>query len=353
MTSNRSVVGFERGKAVGNGAIILVGASSESRDDEDPLGIGSVACIEVAGRSALERMVERFEAVGITAISILVTARNRAWLCPFRATHAGVTVQVVSDLNFGMRSEIANHNRHELEHSFVSWASAYVETDLLDLLCFHAESKQVLTHTYSDQGPLPLWVVDCAKASHAPFENCLEDAAQALSSRYFVREYSICLNGPQDLRKFASDILSRRCQTDPCGEQVRPGVWIDEGAEVHRRSRIVAPAYIGCQSTIKADALITRLSDIERNCLIESGTVIEDSSVLENTSVGICLDVCHSVASGNRLLNLERGVVVEISDSHVMKSSVAARAPLAIESTRGIIDLRTSPMPAAWQLENI
>jgi NDP-sugar pyrophosphorylase family protein len=344
---------MERGKAVENGAIILVGSSSESRDCEDSLGIGSLECIEVAGRSSLERMLERFEAIGIETISVLVTAKNWSSLRPFRSAHPHATIQVVSDLEAAVRGQLASYKQRGLRHTFVSWASVYVETDLLDLLCFHAESKQALTPTYNNEGALSLWVADCAKVGAALSENSLEDAGEASSSRYFVREYAISLKLPAHIRRLASDILSRRCQTDPSGQQVRPGVWMDEGAEVHRRSRIVAPAYIGCESRIKADALITRLSDIERNCLIDSGTVIEDSSVLENTSVGICLDVCHSVASGNRLLNLERDVVVEISDSHVMKPSVATRTTVAIESVQGITDLPTSPMPAAWQLENI
>ena len=330
-----------------NGAIILVGASSETGDDDGSLGIGCVECVELVGRSSLERMVERFEAIGVEAISIVVTSDDCPSLQPFRANHPTVTVQVASDLNSALRGKLATYSQHGIRDSFVSWASAYVETDLLDLLCFHQESKQAVTPTLNDQGSLPLWVVDCARVSRSSFSNCLESSEQA-SSRYFVREYVSCLTGPRDLRKFASDILSRRCLTHPSGQQVRPGVWMDENAEVHRRARIVAPAYIGCESRIQADALITRLSDVERNCLIESGTVIENSSILDNTSIGICLDVCHSVASGNRLLNLERDVVVEILDSRVMKSSAGSRKSFAIESEtmHPIVDLPTSnPVP--------
>ena len=107
--------------------------------------------------------------------------------------------------------------------------------------------------------------------------------------------------------------------------EVRPGVWLDEGSEIHRRARVVAPAYIGCASKVRADALITRLSDIERDCCIDCGTVVEDTSVLANTTIGICLDLCHAVVSGNILLNLEREVLIEISDSRVLRSTNAGR----------------------------
>jgi hypothetical protein len=332
---------------VENGAIIVIGATSESRDDEGSLGIGRVECVEVVGRSSLERMVERFGAIGIETISILVNSKDCPSLQPFRGNHANVSVQITNNVQSALKGRLATYSEQGIRNSFVSWGSAYVETDLLDLLCFHQESKQVVTPTLSSEGPLPLWVVDCFAASQSPLANCLQHSEQA-SSRYFVREYASCLEGPRDLRRFAADILTRRCQTHPSGQQVRPGVWIDQGADVHRRARIVAPAYIGCDSRIKADALITRLSNVERDCLIESGTVIEDSSILDNTSVGICLDVCHSVASGNRLLNLERDVVVEILDSRVMRSSIDSRNSLSMESEdlQPMLDLPVSaPVP--------
>jgi NDP-sugar pyrophosphorylase family protein len=94
---------------------------------------------------------------------------------------------------------------------------------------------------------------------------------------------------------------------------------MDEGAEVHKRSRVVAPAYIGRASKVMEDTLITRFTNIEKGCCVDYGTVIENSSVLENTHIGICLDVCHAVANGNRLLSLGRDVVVEISDPSVMR----------------------------------
>jgi NDP-sugar pyrophosphorylase family protein len=94
---------------------------------------------------------------------------------------------------------------------------------------------------------------------------------------------------------------------------------MDDGAEVHRRARIVAPAYVGRASKVMEDTLITRFSSIEKGCCIDYGTVIENSSILENTQVGICLDVCHAVANGNKLLSLGHDVVVEISDPSVLR----------------------------------
>jgi NDP-sugar pyrophosphorylase family protein len=298
-------------------AIVVIDAWRDAPGISDSFLPGPLECVELAGRSLLERWLERFAAVEVEATTILVSAANQYRLPAMRANHGVVTIEVVRDLDISLKATIASYAHDGIQHAFISWASDYVETDLLDLLCFHRESKQGVTPTYNGDGPLSLWAVDCEKARQSSVGKLL-DARHTAKSRYFVREYVNRVTLPERLRTLGADILSRRCETAPAGMQVRPGVWLDAGAKVHRRTRIVAPAYIGCGSCIEADALITRLSTVDRNCRVQSGTVIEDSSILENTSVGICLDVCHSVASGNKLLNLKRGVVVEISDPRIL-----------------------------------
>ena len=41
----------------------------------------------------------------------------------------------------------------------------------------------------------------------------------------------------------------------PSGVEVRAGIWIEDGADVHRRARIVAPAYIGSGSKVREDII--------------------------------------------------------------------------------------------------
>ena len=85
------------------------------------------------------------------------------------------------------------------------------------------------------------------------------------------------------------------------------------------------PAYIGRASKILEDTLITRCSNIERDCYVDYGTVIEDSSILPNTHIGIWLDVCHAVVNGNKLLSLGRNVTLEISDRSIMRAASSVR----------------------------
>jgi NDP-sugar pyrophosphorylase family protein len=354
---------------VGLGAVVTIGARNQefSRDrtglaelpgiGQEPFLDVPLECVEVAGRSLLERMIERFVATGLERVSVLLEAKAFTRLPKFRTDYANVTVKVVRDLYPAVTQELADYSQNGIGHSFISSANAYAETDLLDLLCFHREARQAATRAFDKEGPLDLWVVDCAKAQRGDVESFLDDAGRDGASKYFIRDYVNRLAHLRDLRRFAADILRRSCETGPSGKQVRPGVWMDEGAEVHRRARIVAPAFIGCASKVKADALITRLSNIERDCCVDSGTVVEDSSILANTTVGICLDLCHAVTSGNKLWNLEREVTVQIVDPSVMRFSFATRKAAALSSEQiaapeATIALPKPQMPETWQFNS-
>jgi NDP-sugar pyrophosphorylase family protein len=361
---------------VGLGAVLVISANKSANDGAtseefppdgwmEPSGTGPgpslrspLECVEIVGRSLLERLIERFVAIDVECISVLVAATPSLRVPPFRASYGNVTIQVVRDLHSAIADNLADYSRQGIAHSFVNWANAYAETDLLDLFCFHREARQAVTRAFDEDGLLNLWVVDCIKAQNGDLERLLEDASQNEAPKYFIREYVNRLIHPRDLRRLAADILRRTCETGPSGKQLRPGIWIDDDAQVHRRARLVAPAYVGCRSKVRADALITRCSDIERECCIDSGTVIEDSSILANTSIGICLDLCHAVASGNKLWNLDRDVAIEIVDPDLMRFTTAVREPIAtssqrIEAVEETTEIRpTHEMPVAWQLGN-
>ena len=314
----------------------------------EPLG-----CVEIVGRSMTERMIERFLGAGIDTVSVLADAAMAYHPPPFRAFFKNVTVQVVSDLRSALAHKLSEYYDNGIEHSFVSSSDVYAETDLLDLYYFHREARQPVTRAFDRDGPLALWVADCAKAQQPDFEDLMHEPRRGTGS-YFIRSYVNRLAHPRDLRRFAADTLRGRCESAPSGREVRPGIWIDSGAEVHRRARIVAPAYIGCGTKIREATLITRLSGIERNCSVDCGTVVEDSSILANTHVGIWLDVCHAVVKGNKLLSLGRDVVIEISDPSVMRSSNSVRRATAGVRSRKEEQVSAADLPKAhptpgWQ----
>jgi carbonic anhydrase/acetyltransferase-like protein (isoleucine patch superfamily) len=309
--------------ASGEEQIYQPGLSREFDLLSEPLGH-----FEVLGRSTLERIIERFVRAELEVVAVLRRTGGEISNVPTPSFTAFENVEycLVNDDGSGIQQKLRDFSRAGIDHAFVLFGNLYAETDLLDVYYFHREARQVATRTVNREGLLDLWVLDCAKAQDLDLKDVLK-LQDPRENSYFIREYVKQVTHPRDLRHFASDLLQGRCSARPAGREVKRGIWLDDGAEVHRRARIVAPAYVGRESKVMEDALITRCSNVERQSCIDYGSVIEDSSILQNTEIGICLDVCHAVANGNRLLNLDRNVVIEISDANVMRSNRPAQKP--------------------------
>jgi len=185
-------------------------------------------CVEVVGRSLLERMIERFVAIGLERVSILVEAKAFQRNLSFELPTHNVTVKWLgistprSPRNW--RDSFAGRNRAPS----ISSANAYAETDLLDLFCFHREARQAATRAFDKEGPLNLWCGLRQRPSGGDVESFLNDAGRDGAPKYFIRDYVNRLTHLRDLRRFAADILRRSCETGPSGKQVRPGVgWMN------------------------------------------------------------------------------------------------------------------------------
>lgn len=340
------------------GAIIVIanpgGKFARKNAGDDVLRGESLACIDVAGRSLAERIIERYLSAGIGVASVLIQEPACGDLSSFYVTSSKVTTSVVSDLNSAIASRLQDYSDRGLEHSLIQWTDVYAETDLLDFFYFHRASKLPITWAFDANGSLPMCVIDCANPTAIDFGTASEQPTNNAAS-YLIHGYVKRFTHPRNLREFAADMLQGRCETRPSGQEGKPGIWIDAGADLHRGARVVAPAYIGRGSKIMDDTLITRLSSVEKNCCIDCGTVIENSSVLSNTQVGIWLDVCHAVVSGNRLLSLSRDITIEVSDPHLIRSTAAtsrsrSEASSRVEDYRRSPDLHTPPpLPEGWQ----
>lgn len=345
---------------MGLGAIVVVGGALEALSSTAPqpgtqesVLTEPPECVEIMGRSMVDRTVERFVRAGVEVVTVLVPAGIPLVTPAISAGVADVKVQVSSDIPSAITQKFAEYASNGIDHTFLVAGSLYTETDLLDLFYFHREARQPATRACERQMPLDLWVVDCAKAQNVTLESLF---AQCSAVSYFIREYVNCVAHARDMRRLVSDVLRGRCAMRPSGVEVKPGIWIEDGADVHRRARIVSPAYIGTGSKVREDTLITRCSSIERDCFVDYGTVIEDSSILANTHIGIWLDVAHSVADGNKLFNLERNVILEISDPSVMRANGAVaqerKMLRAVQKPRAKafeLKEKTTPTQKVWQ----
>ncbi len=102
------------------------------------------------------------------------------------------------------------------------------------------------------------------------------------------------------------------------------------------RARVLAPAFIGAHSKIRASALVTRDSVIEHHAEVDCGTVVENSTILPFTYVGAGLDVMHSVVGFRRMSHLLRNVEVEIHDGKLVGMSPVSTVSRLAGSTAAL-----------------
>jgi hypothetical protein len=138
------------------------------------------------------------------------------------------------------------------------------------------------------------------------------------SEPFPVKGYVNRLQSASDLRRLAVDGLLARNAVIPRGKEVKPGIWLGPSARVHRKARVVAPAYIGAGSKIRASALITRGTVVEQHAVVDCGTVVENTTVLPFTCLGVGLDAMHCVVGFRRVAHIARNVVVEVHDEKLV-----------------------------------
>ncbi|MGA2353729.1 MAG: hypothetical protein ABSG02_04485 [Terriglobales bacterium] len=320
------VVEPDSGKAFAN----IGGPDATQRVERaDFLASGPLTCVEILGRSVVERTIERFVKADVEAIVVHVQADAVGLLPSFRSSFDNVDIRVSDDVWTGVGQALQEFSGKGIDYAFVCRVNAYMEADLIDLFQFHRQTRQTVTRASDGEGFLDLWISACNEPAQAMFSDpetaprTGKDGGWPMT--YFVKEYVNRLAHPRDLRRLVGDAFRRRCEVVPVGREIRPGVWVDDGVQIDKRARIVAPAYLGCKSIIREDTLITRFSNIESFSYVDYGTVIEDSSILTNTYVGIWLDMCHAVVQGNQLLNLAHNVSLEIADPSLIRANLAVK----------------------------
>jgi hypothetical protein len=192
----------------------------------------------------------------------------------------------------------------------------YVELDYEEMIQHHLRHHCPVTMAVdADGASLDIFLVNASRRNDATslFRSKLQKLRTHCQS-FRVSCYSNRLKTAADLRYLALDGLLHKNSISPEGIETKPGVWVAKSARIHPKARIVAPAYIGVYSKIRAAALITRGTAVEHHAEIDCGTVVENSTVLPYTYIGAGLDVMHSVVGFHRLSHLIRKVEVEISD---------------------------------------
>jgi len=307
------------------------------------------SCIEVLGSSVLERVVRNLRSAGVAAINVIADSRFASHLpsvslAPVRLTGMAEGIEEVAE------SVFKEYVAQGLELVVVIKLGPYAEFDLADLIRFHRERNHGVTRVTDNQRQLPIWLIG-AQAVRWTHRTTMAELVESRNASdlepYVLRGYVNHLEGAQDLRRLAVDAFLSRCEVKPGGREIRPGVWIEDGVEAHRTVRIVAPAYVGAGTAVQADTLITRFSNVERDCILDAGAVVEDTSVLKNTYVGRGLDVSHAVVDGKVLVHLRHNLAVIVEDPRFLRRTLAAEA-VSSSATAGKSSYAEQLLAAAW-----
>jgi len=321
----------EKGLIVSAAAILLVGVSLPGHTlagwqiakTRTPVTFGGVPLVslDVLGSSVVQRTLDRFSQAEITSFSILADG-NLPNAGGFLETRPGWSTQIDSlqnELEVWPTIQRAASRLFAIhEQIFLVWLGSYAEFNPSEILQFSRDHDHAPVRVHDRLGPVGVWVLNARSMT--------QDTSPAAPVKTFLLDgYVNRLSQVEHIRRFASDMLLARCTAKPRGVETRPGVWMDDGAQLHRQARVVPPSYIGKNAKIGADVLITRTTNVERDCTVDYGTVIEDSSILANTYIGMGLDIAHSVVQGKALFHLPERLIVEIDDAILIGTNRPAR----------------------------
>lgn len=296
---------------------IVVGESGESKDAfaasaAPPMLTNqrAFARVELLGRSVLDRSVDSLRAAGLPSVSVIT--RDGRPNEPDGNTLSLSAFDPWPEVN----QETASLREQGLEALLIAVAGPYVEFHPGDMFQFQREQGVPVVRACDDSGELPIWVIALEQLPDGvEVKNYLEASNPAV---FPVEGYVNRLENAAEVRRLICDGLTGQCRLRPAAFEVKPGIWIAQGAEVERSARIVAPAFLGSGVTVADQCLITRGTNLETNSQVDYGTVVEDSSVLSNTYVGIGLDLSHSIVDGSELMNTRHGIKFNVSDPAIL-----------------------------------
>ena len=343
-------------------AVVLVAGAPQNGNGESNVAFAPFALADVVGRPAVHHFVRDLQRQNVSEITVVSESAVPPLASSSRQETREVKWIVAEGHQLWRAAEDAYNDlaQNGAEEILVVRLGAYVELDLDSLLQAHLDNRTHATRAIDDNGSeMDVFVVTGSRRNEAAylFRHRLAETRSRCGAWKF-RGYRNPLETAQHLRCLAVDALLGVNHIAPKGEQVRPGVWVGRGAQIHPRARVLAPAYIGENAKIRCNAVVTRCSVVEHHAEIDFGTVVEDASVLPYTYVGPGLDIMLSVIGCCRVASLDRGVEVEIADPRLLRgispsagrrvlaSAAAIAAFLPMQFFRGLFRSTRSHQPS-------
>lgn len=314
----------------------------------------SGGCVEILGRSVLELTVNRLREADIRAIAVIAEAGS----VPFWPPRDLEMIAVERSLDCWPRAihKLKEYAWQGVEDVIVMELGPYVECDFAETLRVHHFRQTAATQLQHNQQPLDVWIASARALSASLLDSSALFGIEKIlgtPAPFVVKGYVNRLADARDLRQLVVDAFLGHCAIRPRGREVRPGIWMDDGARPHRSARILAPAYVGHAVKLEPASVVARFSNIERNSRVGAGTVVETASVLPHTALGKGLDVSQAVVHGNRFADLARSLVLTVDDPNLIRDTVPRpwRAPKPQREVSEPLDTRNQPFELEGSLQ--
>jgi hypothetical protein len=309
-------------------AILLTGPASDENARE-LLGGLPIALLDVLGCPVLQRVAGRLHNSRFAEVMAVVDAGHTGapGLPP---TPRGVPCLVTSGQAFweAVQRVFSRYAQSGADLVLIVRLGAYAEVEYDKLIQAHLDGNAHITAVINERNePLGTFLVNASRRNDVTFllHHRLKESRTA-PSPYRFRGYCNPLSTAADIRRLAVDAFFGTVRIAPEGSEIRPGVWVANGARLRNGARIVAPAFIGRGSQVHPFAVVTRCTALERHTIINEGTVLEDATVLPETRVGAGLDVAHAVVGSGHIYDLRRGIEVSIADPRLVGPARSASA---------------------------
>jgi NDP-sugar pyrophosphorylase family protein len=305
-------------------AIVIIGGADDTQ--EQFAGV-PIAHLDVLGSSVLDRVLDRLQVQNVAAISVVGDlSEQRAG-----SRRAGIAYVNAVDGSLWRSAEAAFNEQAQAgaDTVLVLRLGSYTELNFEHLIQFHLDNAARVTAVVDCHGELlDRFVISASRRNDAAFLFRSElKQFRSGHTKYEYTGYCNRLKTAAGLRQLAIDAFSSDNELKPAGQQIRPGVWVAEGARIQRGARLLAPCFIGANAKVRAHAVVTRCSAVERETCIDFGTVVENATVLPYTSIGAGLDIMHSVVGFRRIAHLVRHAEIEVNDPKLVNAGSTA-API-------------------------
>jgi len=320
--------------AVQIAAILTVPAEEGNRRSSQD-GIRPYSALDLLGANLVDRTKAKLKQVGALQPTVLTDGNIFSQVLPSHSARSSVFMD-------DWENAVSGYINDGADLLVLVRVSAYEDVDYAEVLRFHAGTRSPLTQVYGADGSLNIAVVDATL-----LRDCDDLVRRVLSHlipqqrRFHHSGYVNRLRRPQDLHRLIEDGLEGRCGLRPVGEEILPGVWVGDGAEIDPTVKIKGSVFVGAGSRVSEGCTLAGQCSIERGCHIDCATLIDRSLVLQGTYVGVALDVRGAIVGDERIFNLERNVEVSISDARLV-----GRSAKPVGFFAGLTSLLRSEAPA-------